>query len=276
MARRTRSLGWVELALVVGAAALLAAPLAGATSPSGATARSPVGLPPGRAPIAAAGIAVGRPSLTNATIDIGQTTTVNVSVSGGTAPYTYNWQGLPSGCTSQNASSVNCAPDAAGIARIWANVSDAQGLWADSPHANLTVNTRVMISAMLLSSATVGIGQNVTITVEAGGGTGVLAYAYTGLPDGCEILDSPTLYCHPTTPGIYLVLVTVVDVVGERALASETLNVSHNGSIAIPGPGGPILDLGTVLPVIIVVVVAAIVVAVVAVLGRKRENTPPD
>ena len=57
----------------------------------------------------------------------GNPTKINVSVSGGTAPYSYLYTGLPSGCASVDSPQLNCTPQAAGGFSIKVTVSDSVG-----------------------------------------------------------------------------------------------------------------------------------------------------
>lgn len=227
---------------------------------------------PGVEPLAA--LSVARPSATNGTLDVGQSTTLNVSAAGGTPPYAYLWNGLPVGCPGSDAATLVCSPSSPGRAEISVNVTDAHGGRAASLPLNVTVNPRVTIADVTLSANSVPLGGNLTITVTASGGTGTLVYSYEGLPDGCDILDSPSLYCEPTTAGNYLIFVTVIDQVGESADASQDLVVTGHGSLNLSGPPPPLLNLAAYLPVIVVVAVVATVATAVLFLEKRREAPP--
>jgi hypothetical protein len=67
-------------------------------------------------------------------ISLGQSTVLQVLVSGGSAPYSYYYEGLPDGCGSTSVSSLTCTPSAAGEWSIQVVVTDALGT-----HASATV-----------------------------------------------------------------------------------------------------------------------------------------
>ena len=61
------------------------------------------------------------------TIDKNQSVRFNVSVTGGTPPYTYVYHGLPTGCSTINASFLNCTPTITGTFTVTVNVTDSGG-----------------------------------------------------------------------------------------------------------------------------------------------------
>lgn len=73
-----------------------------------------------------------------ASIDTGWTTFLNVSASGGTAPLTYAYTGLPTGCVSADLASLPCVPSAAGTFLVQVFVNDSAGHSVSST-ASLTV-----------------------------------------------------------------------------------------------------------------------------------------
>ena len=75
---------------------------------------------------------------TPATLDVGSSTTVTATVSGGSAPYTYAYSGLPAGCAS-TASSFVCQPAAAGNFTVMVSAADSSGQRAEA-NATLTVD----------------------------------------------------------------------------------------------------------------------------------------
>ncbi|MCI4328039.1 MAG: hypothetical protein L3J86_00515 [Thermoplasmata archaeon] len=76
-------------------------------------------------------------------VTVGSTTTLGTVVTGGTAPYTYLYSGLPAGCDSVNAANVSCTPTVAGSFLVQVHVID----FAQSSH-----------SAFLTLVVTTGLG----------------------------------------------------------------------------------------------------------------------
>ncbi len=58
---------------------------------------------------------------------VGQASTLRLNVSGGTAPYTITWSGLPSSCPSASSATLSCTPEGSGTYTIHVVVLDAAG-----------------------------------------------------------------------------------------------------------------------------------------------------
>ena len=72
-------------------------------------------------------------------IGLGNETTLTVSVLGGTRPYSYQYSGLPPGCSSDNSDVLSCKPTADGNYTIQVSVTDYAG-WSTISTVRLTVN----------------------------------------------------------------------------------------------------------------------------------------
>lgn len=83
--------------------------------------------------------AVGSPVATPGALPLGDPITLVTTASGGAAPYTYAWTGLPAGCVSANASEMACTPTAAGTYAVRVSVTDALGTHATSSAVAVTV-----------------------------------------------------------------------------------------------------------------------------------------
>ena len=158
------------------------------------------------------------------TVDTGQSVNFTAVATLGTTPYTFSYAGLPSGCTTQNASRWSCAPSSAGTYPIVATVTDVDG-WNSSLTANLTVNAAPVITGFNISSSVVDTGTTVTLWLNATGGTGTLVYSYSGTP-GCPAGNTPVLTCLAGTPGTYVITGTASDAVGVHVHETVTLTVN--------------------------------------------------
>ena len=248
---------------------VLVAPGGAAPPPPRAEAHFLATVGPGAVPSPQSGLAVPRPNATNGTVDVGLSTTFSAAPTGGVPPYSYRWAGLPAGCATANASTLACSPATAGVDGVWVAVTDSHATVADSPMLNVTVNPRVHIINFNVSAPSVTVGANLTFVVVADGGSAPLTYAYTGLPQGCAVANTPTIDCQPTTVGNYLVLVTVIDRLGERDMTSENVAVTGH-SLGGGGPPPAVVTLQSYYPLIAVVVVVAAVIVTVVFLGRRR------
>ncbi|MDE1882132.1 MAG: hypothetical protein KGI89_16475, partial [Euryarchaeota archaeon] len=75
-------------------------------------------------------ISIGSVTVAPSPVDYGAPLWINVTASGGTPPLSYHYEGLPAGCTSSDAPSLQCFPTASGSFPVVVNVSDAVGVWS--------------------------------------------------------------------------------------------------------------------------------------------------
>jgi hypothetical protein len=103
--------------------------------------------------------------------------------------------------------------------------------------------TNLPVAFLSASPTTVEAGLVVTITGAHFGGPGPFTTRITGLPPGCGPTDSLPISCRPTTPGSYLVNLTVSDSVGGFGNASVNVTVGPAlNATFVPGPSP--IDLG--------------------------------
>lgn len=161
-------------------------------------------------------------------IDVGDTTYFNVTVTGGTAPFAYLYQNLPTGCGSANVSSLACTPSTAGpYASILVTVTDSTSRVATTNSVGVTVYALPGISVFSVLPSTIPLGGTTYMNVTASGGMTPYSYVYVGLPSGCTSSNTARLVCTPTSAGPYQVAVTVTDSDGKvTTSAPDTLNVT--------------------------------------------------
>ncbi len=87
-----------------------------------------------------------------ALFELGNGTTLSVAVSGGTAPFTYLYSGLPPGCTSANTVPLTCTPTGPGTFSVQVEARDHVGRWD-----NATVSFQVGSSSPGGGSPTGGL-----------------------------------------------------------------------------------------------------------------------
>ncbi|HXY11915.1 MAG TPA: YncE family protein, partial [Thermoplasmata archaeon] len=98
-----------------------ASPNSGAVNVSGAAVHQPI--------LFTAGVLALTVALTvqPSSIVLGNSTTLTTTTSGGTPPFSYDYTGLPTGCTTKNSSSWVCTPTATGSLSIEVTVTDQSG-----------------------------------------------------------------------------------------------------------------------------------------------------
>jgi len=104
------------------------------------------------------------PSL--AGVQVGNELSFNVSVSGGSPPLSYRYDGLPAGCDAQNASALSCRPTESGTFTVVLTVTDANGFVAVS---NVTVTVQPAPPSSLPLEEEVGLLAGVVAIVAAVG-----------------------------------------------------------------------------------------------------------
>jgi hypothetical protein len=156
----------------------------------------------------------------------GNSVTFTVTTSGGTAPIYYNYTGLPSGCSTSNAATFSCSPTLAGTYYVNATANDSAGTHTTKTITLTVTAAQLTLSSFVASPNPVVVGNTVTFTVTASGGSPPLAYAYSGLPPGCTSQALSTFSCTPTTWGTYSVNATVNDSASGHVYSIFVLTVS--------------------------------------------------
>jgi hypothetical protein len=77
----------------------------------------------------------------------GEQATFKVSVSGGSAPYSYDWVGLPEGCVGANSPATSCLVQSAGTYRVGVNATDSNDFTVFSGFTSLVVGTATTTAA---------------------------------------------------------------------------------------------------------------------------------
>ena len=203
--------------------------------------------------------------------DVGGAFSTRVVVAGGTGPYTYNWTGLPTGCTATGPV-ANCTVPGAQTYHVQAQVRDAAGESVRGPTVDVVVAPAPTL-ALSTNAPPVLAGDSVTFTATVQGGTAPFAFRWAGLPDGCEPRNAPTISCAPTGVGNYTVSVSATDQANVTVHATTALSIHPiPGSTGNSTTGG--LSLGSsslwILGVVAVVLAGGVGVAVWARRRRYR------
>jgi hypothetical protein len=163
-------------------------------------------------------------------LDENQTTTLSVVAFGPSSPLAYSWSSLPAGCVTADTPTLVCTPSAQGRFTPTVTISDGSDAASLVVPLSLQVNTPPVITGVLVTPYPLVLGTgNVSLTVQASGGTGKLQYAFAGLPPGCNSTDTALLVCPPKVVGTWTVEVTVVDSANGSASRSATVVVTATG-----------------------------------------------
>jgi len=219
-------------------------------------------------------------------ITLGNTTVLSAFVQS-TSPVTFSYTGLPTGCSSQNASLLDCTPTAVGNYTVTLTVANTQNLSAGatipiSVAADSSVGNGtpiLLILALEASVTSVTVGNTTLITAEVVSTTPVTCH-YSGLPTGCESANTDLLRCTPSAPGQFDVHLTVTDTRGLSAQAVVSITVvAVTSGIHTPtspaGQGGLYANAGEYLVLGAIaggVLLGAIAIGAVALQARYRRE----
>ena len=144
----------------------------------------------------------------------------------GTGPYTFSYSGLPTGCPSVDAATLNCVPVTPGAYHSSVTVTDSAGYLWTAPF-DWSAVPRLALNAIVAGPNPVDVGttSEIRVTVAGGVASANSSYSYVGLPPGCVSYNSSRFACTPSVTGNYAILVTVTDPVGGRVLGIVTLEV---------------------------------------------------
>ena len=186
-------------------------------------------------------------------IDIGQTVTFTVQATGGSGGYTYQWMGLPTGCSSSNIPIISCKSTTTGTFPVTANITDSNGFSITSSTLSVSVSPALSLTSFTGSPDKLDIGQTITFAASASGGSGRVSFVYYGLPTGCDTANSTSLSCTPTATGTYHAILAVSDSNGFTVSSSRitiTVNADPMATV-VASPSSS--DLGQTLIVTLTV-----------------------
>lgn len=215
-------------------------------------------------------------------VENGTSTEITILWSGGSAPFTFRYVGLPSGCGSTSLAAIACSPSATGNFTITGEVTDSRGV-ISTGQVLLRVVAAPAVHSILVSSfrATVDPvlqGLTAELVVGATGDVSQLNYTYHGLPQGCRSENTSTLNCTPSVAGTFNVSVTVRDIYRQTAIANLTLVVTPAAGTSPPiahtSPASGIPWAWAA--VVLAVVVTAGLLATILVSRRRRRRGPTE
>ncbi|MGA8604974.1 MAG: PKD domain-containing protein, partial [Thermoplasmata archaeon] len=204
-------------------------------------------------------------SVSNATPVLGQSIAIDVNATGGVAPYTYAYVGLPPGCVSVNGSTIGCFPTQAGYYNLSATVTDQNGV-----STNSSTPLEIVFEFTVAVPARTTVNHAFSLSVHVYGSDETLTYNYVGLPPGCASVDAPQVVCTPTRVGSYNISISVQDLAGHHATHQVRVEVVSGGSQSI----WSFLESPLLLGGLIAALVAIVLVAVVLNSGRRSSTSP--
>jgi parallel beta-helix repeat protein len=180
-------------------------------------------------------------------MDVGQSQTFTATVTGGTAPYTYQWYLNGSAISGATSSSYTYTPSSSGSHTIYVKSTDnaSTPVTVQSSSSSITVNSALSIS-ISPTSVTLDVGQSQTFTSSVSGGTS--SYSYQWYLDGGAVsgATSSSWTYSPSSSGSHSVYVKVTDSAStpntaQSSSASVTVNPALSVSIS---PTSVTMDAG--------------------------------
>ncbi|MGA8537839.1 MAG: hypothetical protein WB789_10705 [Thermoplasmata archaeon] len=203
---------------------------------------------------------------------LGQTTTLMV-VAGGSG-LNFSFSGLPAGCASTDNSVLTCTPSEAGNFTVEVVVTDSAGL---SAHATLALSVvtppALTVSSFTASPASITLGESVRLTVVIAGAIGNLTYSYSGLPAGCDSVNSSSLTCTPSAAGSVTVNVKAVDQLDRSVEDRLNLTVATAPVQPSSGNGSGGIDVWVYIGIGVGLAAVAAVAFILVSRGRGKKPT---
>ncbi|MDE2046676.1 MAG: PKD domain-containing protein, partial [Thermoplasmata archaeon] len=198
--------------------------------------------------------AVSAPLATPTSVDVGGAVVFTTTATGGSGAYpSYVWleSDVHFGCQSSSSGSITCVPTAPGVYTVSVNVTDSLGgTSSEATSVPLEVYGLPTVSTPVTSVSEAYVGQKVTYSTSASGGTGTyptFRWAESSPSLRCNSTNLPVLACFPNASGSYTVWVSVVDSNGGASATapSRPLTVTANLTVGTPVVTPSVVDLGT-------------------------------
>ena len=179
------------------------------------------------------GPAVTRPTASPSAIYVNESVTFAATASGGTGYLMYSWVGLPTGCSSQNLTTLACTPSVSGNFSVQFRATDMIGGAATSPALSYIVYAIPSAGRPTASPPAIDLGQSVIFATAGAGGPPRYSFTWLGLPSGCSSANSSTLPpCTPKATGTSSITVVVTDFQGTSA-TSPALSFTVHPALSV-------------------------------------------
>ncbi len=190
---------------------------------------------------------ISTPTAAPPSVDLTQSTTFSTTSAGGSGGFTYTWSGLPTGCSSSSTNALACTPTGTGTFSVKVTVTDSDSYSVTSGSLTFIVYVDITVTTPTATPPAVDLTQSTTFSTTASGGSGGLAYAWSGLPTGCSTVSTNALACTPTGTGTFSVTVKVTDTNSysvTSAALSFTVSTDPTATTPTGSPASGAIDVG--------------------------------
>ncbi|MCI4360636.1 MAG: hypothetical protein L3J91_02950, partial [Thermoplasmata archaeon] len=189
------------------------------------------------------------------TTEVGRPAVIPSTVSGGLAPYTYDWRNLPVGCTDQNASSLSCTPTSLGAFPVVETVTDPLGT-TESANLVWVVVAELSVRAVVESNATGSCADpsQATVGLAASPSGGVAPFTYRWTGPGGAVRNGANAVWTVAAPSTATFNLTATDSLGVTANATVSIptSVPSCGTTGAAAPGALALAVGAFVGVVLI------------------------
>ncbi|MCL5794530.1 MAG: PKD domain-containing protein, partial [Candidatus Thermoplasmatota archaeon] len=169
--------------------------------------------------------------------DVGNSVTFTATGSGGTGSYSYQWYLNGSVVSGATSSTYTTSFSYAGSPQIYVILKDSLGDTAQSSTLTETVNADPVVGISSSQNPT-DVGNSVTFTASASGGTG--SFSYTWYLNGATQSSTTNQFDYTfSSAGTYYVNVTVKDSLGDSASYSFKETANPDPSVTISSTPAP-------------------------------------
>ncbi len=182
-------------------------------------------------------------NVTPAAIEVNETFTLRTTTASGSGPLSFDYSGLPPGCSTLNSSVLSCSSSSAGTFPVTVTVTDPLQR-STAVHLNLTIQPGPSVAGFTIAPAEVHVGATVQFTVNVSNGFAPFTFSYTGLPSGCPDQNSSAFSCAIGVAGTYGVTVNVTDSIGLEAIGQGKLGAYDLPRVSAFSASPAWIDLG--------------------------------